>query len=273
MSSLWAFPKRKEDSSPDLIRLSEYFQNAAVIKGTIVIKSIAKLPKIKGSALIIDKPMASTCYFQQIAEISKYKGTIICCDRSLFSIINYHIPNYVCNLDSSPLCFSFFDRPDVEKIMSKVTAVFATTTNPLTIRFWHGKRVFFTGNIDGAHAIAQATDTPVVFTGGQVACFAWVLAYFLGANPIGIYGIMHGYDKLAETEYPKYPKLHKKIKGPYGLVWQDPVYAEYNEQFLMAIKRACEEKNVSTINTNRAGLLYSGDVVDKTLKEFVETYD
>lgn len=280
----WQFPDGElfEDVEPQFNfgRVIERLQNFDVNLKTIGFKhSVSDLPKIKGSALIIDKAMASTKYYEQIDWLSRYKGTIIACDRALYSILPYDVVNqaknvYVCNLDMSPLCISFFDRPDVKEVMDQMTAVFSVTTNPLTIRHWHGKRTFFTSwtfSTGLTKAIMELSQTPFMETGGQVACFAWVLALSLGANPIGIFGVSHGYDSKEESECPGAP--HKRIKGPYGVVWQDPMYQLYNGYFLEFIERGKKEENVETVNTMKAGLLYSKDVTDMSLKEFVKSYE
>ena len=249
-------------------RIINWMQNFEINLSTII-HSVTKLPKINGSALIIDKSMASTNYFKQLPQLQKYKGTIICCDRALYTLIPHRLPNYVCNLDASPLCINFFDRPDVKEIMDEVIAVFSVTTNPLTIRHWHGNRVFFTPgllNFGLTKRMMEQTKTPFMQTGGQVASFAYLLAYNLGANPIGLFGITHSYDKRSEAELPR-AKLKKK-KGPHGIVWQDQMYESYNETFLKFIE-ALTKKNVSTINTMQNGLLYSKYVVDMSLREFI----
>jgi hypothetical protein len=263
----WQFRLEGEGISvANVMRMLRYFE---VNCSTVNFKSVSDLPKIKGSALVIDKTMASTKFFEQIEAIKDYKGTIICSDRSLYQVIKHRIPEYVCQLDNSFLCVDFFDRPDVKAVMDKVTAVFSVTTNTLTIRHWHGPRVFFVpylGNM--TRDMMNLTGCPVMETGGQVASFAWLLAYNLGANPIGVFGVTHGYDSMAETEYPA-GTPHKRIKGKYGAVWQDPVYEYYNGTFLDFI-RIGRENEVTTVNTTKSGALYSKDVVDMALKEFVE---
>lgn len=241
--------------------------------------SVSSLPKIHGSALVIDKGMASTQFWRQARYLSRYRGTIIACDRALYSILQYDVVNqaknvYVCNLDSSWLCMSFFDRPDVKKVMDKITAVFSVTTFPLTIRLWHGKRVFFTpymASFPVTKALMELSKTDYMHHGGQVASFAWILAYNLGANPIGVFGVTHGYDKIEETEYPLHKEVHEDVEGPYGTCKQDPVYGWYNAVWLDYIRLAAKE-NVTTINTMKGGLLYSGDVVDLSLREFVKSF-
>lgn len=183
----------------EIERLVTWLQNFEVIKNTILVTSINKLPKIKGSALIIDKSMASTKYFEQVKELKNYKGAIICCDRALYSVIQHRLPEYVMNVDVSPLCWSFFDRPDVKEWMPKINAVFPVTANPLTVRLWGGPRYFFTpwfGAI--SKTMAMQSQTLILPTGGQVASAAYILAYNLGAKTIGLFGINHCFDQLTE---------------------------------------------------------------------------
>ena len=263
------FPNMDE-SVVDVDRVIGWLQNFQVNLKTIGFKSVSDLPKIEGSALVIDKSMASTQFFKQLPAIKNYKGTLIVCDRALYHTIKYNASGYVCNLDSSPICLSFFDRPDVKKVMKKITAIFAVTTNPLTIRHWHGARYFFTPYMMGlTNTLMQKSGTPNIRTGGQVACFAWILAKVLGANPIGTFGITHSCDDITETEYPSLD--HVRINGPHGLCWQDAVYRFYNDTFLQCIKQG-KEFGVKTVNCSKSGLLYSGDVVDMSLKQFVNKY-
>lgn len=215
----WKFPSDEwfEDIllEADYERIINWLQNFKVNHETIGFEhSVSDLPEIKGSALVIDKSMASTKYFEQLPEIKKYKGTIIVCDRALYTVIQHRIPQYVSNLDSSSLCISFFDRPDVKAVMDKITAVFSVTTNPLTIRHWHGKRYYFVpylGCLSLTKTLMVKSGLPFMRTGGQVASFAWLLAHNLGAKSIGIFGVTHSFNDLAETEYPGIP--HKRVKG------------------------------------------------------------
>uniref|UniRef100_A0A6M3LCT5 6-hydroxymethylpterin diphosphokinase MptE-like domain-containing protein n=1 Tax=viral metagenome TaxID=1070528 RepID=A0A6M3LCT5_9ZZZZ len=284
----------------DVDRVIGWLQNFQVNLKTIGFKSVSDLPKIEGSALVIDKSMASTKFFEQIHHLKDYHGVIICCDRALYQIIPYIFPSkedklrvvetqnnysfispngtrppdaptYVCNLDSSSLCLSFFDRPDVKRVMDKVTAVFSVTTNPLTIRHFHGKRYFFTPYMMGLTDTLQfKSGTPYIRTGGQVASFAWVLAYALGAKTIGTFGITHSFDSMAETEYPG--AAHERIEGLYGTCWQDQTYRFYNDTYLKLIREG-KKDGVETINCSKAGLLYNSNVIDMSLQEYVEKYE
>lgn len=208
-------------------------------KNGLLITAIKNIEKIQYSGLV---------YNLEVEETNSYNTTHFCVHN----------------------CLSFFDRPDVKKVMDKITAIFVTTTNPLTVRLWHGKRVFFTGWLGGpalTKYLMMASLTPMVPTGGQVASLAWILAYNLCANPIGVFGITHSYDDPKETEYPS--ERLKRRKGPYGTVWQDNTYEFYNNTFLGYISKAAKE-GVVTVNTSKAGLLYSPDVKDLSLEEFVK---
>lgn len=265
---------RKIEAETAYDRLVEWLQNFKVNLETIGFDhSVSDLPEIKDSAIVVDKSMASTQFYAQIKPLKSYKGTIIACDRALpFLIMEDIIPTYVCQLDSSYLCQYFFDLPRVKEKMPEITAVFAVTTHPLTIRLWHGKRVFFTPYMTSlgiTKALMERSKTPFMHTGGQVACFAYLLAYNLGAKNIGLFGITHGYDKLEETEYPDVP--HKRQKGPYGIVWQDPVYEWYNSIYLDYIHYLLKQ-GIKTYNCSKSGLLYSEHIEDLSLKEFVTRF-
>lgn len=256
-------------------RLIEWLQNFKVNLETIGFDHcVSELPQIKGSALIVDKSMASTQYFKQLPNLQKYKGVIICCDRALPSLIeNKIIPTYVVNVDASYLCQYFFDVPHVKEAMPKIKGIFAVTTHPLTIRLWHGpQRYFFTPYLESAsltRTMMLKSKTIFSHTAGQVASTAWIIAYNLGAKNIGVLGVTHSYDSLDETEYPSIE--HKRFRGKYGVCWADPVYQYYNDIFLNLIEHG-KKRGVQTVNCSQAGILYSKYVDDMTLQEFVEKY-
>lgn len=258
-------------------KLPEWLRNFKVNSDTIGFRhTLDDLPKIKGSALVIDKSMASTKFFNQIFALKDYKGTIIACDRALPTLINVAnvVPQIVCQLDSSYLCQYFFDVPEVKAAMPKITCVFATTTHPLTIRLWHGKRVFFTpwlGSERLTATLMAKSHTVSMMTGGEVSTFAWILARYLKADPIGLFGVYNAYDELGETEYPDVP--HHKIKNRYGTFWVDPVYKWYAEIHKECIKVAKKELGVTTINTSEGGVMYSKYIKAMPLREFVGKYE
>ena len=268
-SDLWDF-----ESQTAYERIVDWLTNFRINLDTIGFQnSVSDLPQIEGSALVIDKSMASTKYFEQLPELKNYHGTIICADRALPSLIQYGIiPKLVCQLDSSYLCQYFFDVPSVKSHMHEITGVFAVTTHPLTIRLFHGKRAFFVpyiGSMGITKALMEKSGLPMMTTGGQVASFAHILAYNLGAKNIGIFGVTHSYDNLVESEYPEV--RHKRVSNKYGVFWQDPVYEWYNNIYLSLIEAAAK-KGVTTFNTMKGGLLYSKYVKDVSLKEFIEQH-
>ena len=273
----WCYPDDKPYSNHptfDIERLIGWLQNFQVMTSTIKIQSIDKLPPIKGSALIIDKSMASTQFYNQLSALHDYSGTIIVCDRAIQALLSHEIlPDYVLNVDASPLCFSFFDDPNVKKYMSEIRAVFPVTTNPLTVRLWHGERFFYTPVFGGlTRTLASQSKTMIMPTGGQVASAAYVLAVNLGAKEIGLFGITHSYDSMDETEYPLNPEFHSRVEGPYGICWQDPVYEFYNREFQEFVRIAKQTHKITTFNASKNGLLYSPDIEDVSLEEFVKRY-
>jgi len=234
-------------------------------------QTVLDLPEVKGSAIVVDHQMTGSLE-KALTLLKNYKGTLFACDRALYKLIPYRVPEYVANLDSSYLCMSFFDRPDVREVMDKVTAIFATTTFTLTIRHWHGKRVFFTPWIGSVltDSISAATKTPTMQTGGNVATFLWILAVALKANPIALVGIDNSVYEKRQTEYPGVP--HKKAHGPYGTAYIDPVYEHYANWHLAAIRTAKNELAINTINCTEGGVMYSEDVLDMPLLDFIEKY-
>lgn len=268
-------PKEYLRHLPDetlLEKLPEWLRNFKVSYDTIGFNhSVAELPEINGSAIVVDKSMASTTFFKHIQHLKNYKGTLIVCDRALAQTLKHRIPQYVCQLDSSYLCQYFFDLPQVKRHMQDITAVFSVTTHPLTIRLWNGKRVFFTpwlGNL--SWNLAVKSHTPVMSTGGEVSTFAWLLALNLSANPIGMFGIYNAYNHIGETEYPGLK--HYKVKNRYGTFVQDPVYRHYAKIHKAYIKFAKEKYGVQTYNLTQGGAMYSKWIKDLSLKEFVNKF-
>lgn len=256
-------------------KLDEWLRNFKVNYDTIGFDlDVKTLEPIKGSALVIDKSMASTKFFEQLPALKDYKGTIIACDRALPTLIHAGIvPKIVCQVDSSYLCQYFLDVPEVKAKMPEMTCVFATTTHPITIRLFHGRKVFFQpfmGSWDLTCTLAKKANVSVMTTGGQVACLAWLLAVNLQTPHIGVFGVTNSVDDYFETEYPGV--RHKQVKNKYGTFWVDPVYEYYNEVFLAYIKYAKEKHNIKTVNCTKGGILYSDYVRDMPLQEFVEKY-
>jgi hypothetical protein len=254
-------------------KLPIWLANFKVNLETIGFKyTLTDLPKINGSALCIDKPMSSTRFYQEIEHIKDYKGTIICCDRALAQVIEHRLPNYVTQVDASYLIQYFFDLPKVKAVMDKITAVFATTTHPLTIRLWGGRRVYFTPwmGYPLTDTLVAKSKTVYMSVLGCVHNTSWLLALNLGANPIALFGTPNAYDSLAETEYPEV--RHRKVRNQYGTFYTDPVYDHYNQILLACIKYAKEKHGIETINCSQQGILYSPYVTDMSLEEFVRRY-
>ncbi len=260
-----------------IMKLPEWLTNFRVNLETIGCKeTISNLAKIDGPALIIDHPFSGS--FERQAEyLKKYKGVSFCCDRALYKCLEYDfIPTYVVNVDSSYLCMSFFDRPDVRKVMDKVTAIFANTTFPLTIRCWSGRRVFFTPLFEWSitESMSAMSRTDVINTGGCVHNTCFSIAYALGADPIAIYGIDNSYDKIEQTEYPDVEHKEYYVEELKRSFIVDPVYEYYAKkmfQWISSIKR-------KTINTTQNGIMYNsvskmfgykGRIKKMKLSEFV----
>lgn len=261
-------------------KLPEWITNFKVNLDTIGFKhTISDLPKIKGSALIVDHPFSGS--FERQAEyLKEYRGTTFCCDRALYKCLEYDfIPDYVVNVDASYLCTSFFDRPDVRKVMDKVTAIFTVTTFPLTIRAWTGKRVFLTPLFGDAlsETMSAMSKTDIVKNGGCVHNTCWSIAYALGAEPIGLYGIDNSYDSMEQTEFPGIrhkPIFVEELRREF---YTDPVYEFYAKRLFMWV----ETTGKTTVNTTENGIMYTSvakmmgfdtNIEKMTLKEFVECY-
>ncbi len=237
-------------------------------------KTVADLPRIKGSALVVEKSMASRTFYEDVEHLRNYKGVVIAVDRALPYLCRLGIvPHIVCQIDSSPLCKSFFEFPEVKSYAERIKGVFAATTHTLTIREFHGERFFFIphlGDWNLTMSLSRLSNVPIMATGGQVATFGWILAVALGANPVGLFGHMNCYESMGETEYPGTP--HRRVKNKYGVFYQDKVYEHYAKVHHALIKCAREKLGVETVNTTRSGVMYSKWISDMPLKEFVEKY-
>ena len=256
-----------------LEKLPEWIRNFRTNLETIGFdETIADLPDINGPAVVVDHQMTGSAE-RLIPKLRDFKGTVFVTDRTLYKILPYRVPEYVGNIDSSYLCMSFFDRPDVRPYMDKVTAIFATTTFTLTIRHWHGRRVFFTPWIGPGitESLAALSKTPWCFTGGNIATLLWILAVNLNANPIALVGIDNAVYKKEQTEYPGVP--HRRVKGPYGTVLVDPVYDWYAEWHLSAIRYVKEKYGITTVNVTKGGLMYSDYIEDMSIDEFIKKYN
>lgn len=261
-------------------KLPEWLNNFKVNMQTIGFKkTIEDLPRIKGSALIIDHQMTASIE-PHLETLRKYKGTLIVTDRTLWKVVPYRTPDIVANIDSSYLCISFFDRMDIRKHMKDINAVFAATTHPLTIRAWHGRRYFFMpwiGDANITFSLANKGNLPVMFTGGEVSTFIWILALNLGANSIGMLGIDNCYEDISQTEYPEVeheklefnPWSNKKLPKP---IYIDPVYMIYATVHHELIKYAKKKHNVETINCSPTGVMHSKWIRDMNFEKFIEEY-
>lgn len=267
-------PFLKKSDRTIVERLPQWIENFKVNRDTIGFDAlITDLPKISDSALVVDKSFASTKFYEQIQHLKDYKGTLIVCDRALAKVLEHRVPDYVCQLDSSYLCQYFFDLPEVKKHMREMTAIFASTTHPLTVRLWSGKRAWFQPWMGGqaiTSALMHESRLPYMPTGGEVSTFGWLLALNLGAKVVGLFGITNSYDDLSETEYPGVK--HERVEGPYGTCWVDPVYDYYTRVHLAYIKIAKEELKMDTVNCSRAGIMYSDHVIPMSLEEFVRKF-
>lgn len=261
--------------------LPEWLRNFETNLDTMDLKhTIHDLPEIKDSALIVDHSFTGS-FEDQIDDLKEYEGTIFACDRALLRLIQCDIiPDYVINVDSSYLCTSFYDRPEIRKHMNEITAIFAVTTFPLTVRTWTGKRVFFTPKMldfdQLTESISAMSKTDVVKCGGCVHNTSWAIAYALGAKIIGLYGIDNSYDSRDQSEEPHTKHTKYFVKELNTTYYTDPVYKLYAEILFQWMEYTKGE--VSSVNTTENGIMYNSvanamgydiNIKRKTLKEFV----
>lgn len=240
-------------------------------------RSIADLPKVKGSALVVDNPMTGSLE-QSLEAMKKYRGCVLATDRALWKVLPYRVPEYTANIDSSPLCVSFYDRPDVREYMDRVTCIFSTTAHPLTVRAWHGDKVWCTPWVgDITPTLCAKSKTPMVSTGGNVLTFLDIVAMNLGANPIGLAGEDNCFFDLSETEYPGVP--HRKLwRNPFTSermkrpVYLDPVYKHYAKIHLKYIKHAWDKHKIAHLNCNPEGIMDGPGIERITMQNFSEKY-
>lgn len=255
-------------------KLGEWIQNFKVNLETIGFKkSISEIPSIQGPAIVIDNPMTGSID-SELHKLKGFKGIVFSTDRALWKILPHYVPQYVGNVDSSYLCLSFFDRPDVKEHMEEISAIFATTTFPLTIRAWHGRKYFFTANLGNlTDTLSFKSSTPWIGTGGNIATTLWIIARLLGANPIGLLGFDNCVDKLSQSEYPDAPhnRLDKvgniKLKQP---AYVDPVYQHYNWILQEFIDYAARNYGTKTVNLQpRHGILHGKTIGECSVEDFV----
>lgn len=261
--------------------LPEWLRNFETNRETMDIKhTIHDLPKIKDSALIVDHSFTGS-FENQVEDLKEYKGTIFACDRALLRLIQCDIiPDYVVNVDSSYLCVSFFDQPEIREHMNEITAIFAATTFPLTVRTWTGKRVFFTPRLldfdQLTESISALSRTDIVRPGGCVHNTSWAIAYALGAKTIGLYGIDNSYNSPSQSEEARAKLMKCFVHELNKSFYTDSVYKIYAEILFRWIEYTKGE--VSTVNTTENGIMYDSiakkmgydiNIKKKTLKEFV----
>lgn len=245
--------------------------------------TIHDLPRIRESALIVDHPFSGS-FDRQVEDLKDYKGTIFCCDRALFQcLVNDIIPDYVVNVDSSYLCLAFYDLPIIRKYMDKITAIFAVTTFPLTIRAWTGRKAFFTPMMGDNRGLTQTlsgrSKTDIVISAGCVHNTSFALAYALGANTIGLYGIDNSYDKPSQAEHGIKTSSYY-VSEIDKTFYTDEVYRLYANLLFQLIEHTKGE--IELINTTENGIMYNSiaeqfrfpivDIKKMPLKKFVEEY-
>lgn len=267
-----------------LLRLPEWLANFKENYETMKFRqTLHDLPKIKESALIVDHPFSGS-FDRQVEDLRDYKGTILCCDRALRScLINDVIPDYVVNVDSSFLCLAFFDVPEVRKHMDEITAIFAVSTFPLTIRAWTGKKAFFTPGFGNNHSLTETfsakSKTDIVAPCGCVHNTCWAIACALGSKTIGLYGIDNSYDKESQAEHGLDLRT-QYVKELDKTFYVDAVYNLYARILFNWIESIDGE--IETINTTENGIMYGSvakragygtEIKRMPLKEFVGVYE
>ncbi|MBW2561920.1 MAG: DUF115 domain-containing protein [Deltaproteobacteria bacterium] len=136
-----------ETEAPDstlLEKLPEWLQNWRVNHETIGFdRTVEDLPRIRGPALVVDNPMSGGLD-RHLEALKRFRGTILSCDRAAWKLCMHGIvPDVLCNVDSSFLCVPFVDNTEVRRHMDRISGVFASTVNPLTVRAFSGKRYWF----------------------------------------------------------------------------------------------------------------------------------
>jgi hypothetical protein len=257
-------------------RIQDLLANFKVNLDTIGFdKSVEVIPKIHEPAIIVDNPMTGSIE-RELPKLKNFRGTVFATDRTLWKLLPHRVPEYVGNVDASYLCMSFFDRPDVREHMDEISALFVTTAFPLTIRAWHGRKYFFTawmGSLGMTETLAERSKTPWFGTGGNIATTLWILARWLGANPIGLLGFDQCVNKLSESEYPNAP--HVKVEEVEGVkltqpAYVDPTYDHYAWILREYIEYASRRYGTVTVNLQPGrGLMHGGSILDIPLEDFV----
>lgn len=228
--------------------------------------SIDDLPRIKGSAMVVDSGYSLK---RSLKHLRDYKGVILCCDRSLESVIEAgRVPEYVVNVDSSFLCIKFYLNHVVRKHMKDITGIFCTTSNPYIIDNYKGPMAFFLaeGGDERTDLIEMQTGLPRISVGGNVLTTSWNLAVHLGAKTIGLVGCDNGYNNPAKKEHVGTRLIKKEFFGK--PVWTDEIYSFYTRFHLRMIRLAKKEWGVNTVNCS-GGTIHSKYTTKMSLSKFV----
>ena len=248
----------------DLIRmLPEWVRNALTnIETASIDYTITDLDPIDGSVMIVDHPFTGS-FERQAEHLKNFDGTIMCCDRALYKCLEYDVvPDYVLNVDSSYLVYGFIDRADVRAEMKDITAIFAITTNPITVRMWSGKRVFFVpsfGMQNLNEALSASAKLDIVAPGGCVHNTAFSIAWALGSKSVVLYGIDNSYETIGQAELPK--EKHDVVRvselNKSFLVDNDyRIYAETMFYWMDEITKMDGDKSTVFINVGESGIMY-----------------
>jgi hypothetical protein len=257
-------------------------------------KDIKDLPRFDGKSCLVIGAGPSVRRFRQLEVLAKngWKNPIICADRQLIPLLKRKIePNIVVTVDGESVVQKFYHHPLVEKHKGDVKAVLcASTVHPDVVKRCPLEKYFFIplwDNVLNPTSLSRAfhlmTQKTMLQTYGNAGSCAFAVAYFLGADPIGLLGLDYAYftDDVRRTTYyeslkalsggntAKLLSFYKRTKTWAGYeVLTDIYWLTYLQMFLPALEKAKAE----IYNLSPLSIITSEKVKGMHLKEFLRSF-
>lgn len=261
-----------------------------ILKG----KDIKDLPRLDGEPCLIVGAGPSVKHFCQLEILARsgWKHPIICADKMFVPLLNRNIKVFAtCTVDGEAVIKKFYNHPLVDKHKDEVKAVLcANTVHPEVVKRCPLEKYYFISLWDSPLNLTSLTRAFHLMTGktmleafGNSGSCAFAVAYFLGANPIGLLGLDYAYytDDIRKTTYfeslktlsggdiKKLLSFYKRTKTWAGYeVLTDIYWLTYLQMFLPALEKAKAE----IYNLSPLSIITSERVKGMDLKEFLERF-
>jgi hypothetical protein len=257
-------------------------------------KDIKDLPKLNGRPCLVVGAGPSIRRFRQLEVLAKSKWThpVICADKMLISLLKRKIkPFAVCSVDGEAVISKFYNDSIVDANKDFVRAVLcANTVHPEVVKRCPLEKYFFVSIWDNPLNPTSLTRAFHLMTGktmlevfGNAGSCAFAVAYFLGANPIGLLGLDYAYftDDVRKTTYfqtfkalsggkaDKMLSYYKRVKTWAGYeVLTDVYWLTYLQMFLPALEKAKAE----IYNLSPLSIITGQKVKGMHLKDFLKSF-